>query len=351
MKRIIQGFNQIFLIAILFLITFVLSCAKTTPIRTPQGIASLEAVTLGGVKQWILIRGQDSSHPVLLFLHGGPGSPEMPLEHYFGRGLEEHFVVVHWDQRGAGKSYSRRIPGESMTIEQFVSDTHDLVELLRKRFGQEKIYLMGHSWGSLLGVRVVQKYPDLFYAFIGIGQCVDLKRNEDISYQFVLTEAEKRGNQKALRQLKKIGPPPYENTRELSIQRRWLTAFGGGMVHEGGLGRVVKMAVGAPEYTPADFVKYLASSFASSKAMDAEIMKVNFLEQAPKLEVPVYFFAGRYDYNTPWELVQEYYTKLDAPKGKHLVWFENSAHSPNLEEPEKFVEETVKVLEETFPRD
>jgi len=351
MKRILQGVNQILLITILFLITSVVSCAKTPPMRTPQGIASLEAVTLGGVKQWILIRGQDRSNPVLLFLHGGPGSPEMPLEHHFGPPLEEHFVVVHWDQRGAGKSWHPGLPKDSMTIEQFISDTHELVELLRKRFGQEKIYLMGHSWGSLLGVRVVQKYPDLFYAYIGIGQCVDLKRNEEISYQFVLEEAEKRGNQKALRQLKKIGPPPYDNLRELGTQRKWLTRFGGGITREGKFSPLIKIAIKAPEYTPADFVKYLYGNYYGSKHLEDEVMTINFLEQAPRLEAPVYFFEGRHDYNTPWELVQEYYEKLDAPSGKHLVWFENSAHSPNLEEPGKFVDELIKALEDTYPKD
>src|SRR4030042_1621518 len=127
-------------LAMIVLLTMIaISCAKTPQMETPHGIASLEKIKLGGVKQWLLIRGQDTSNPVLLFLHGGPGSPEMPLEHHFGRELEKHFVLVHWDQRGAGKSYHVRIPEETMNIEQFISDAHELVELLRKRFGAEKI--------------------------------------------------------------------------------------------------------------------------------------------------------------------------------------------------------------------
>jgi len=326
-----------------------MSCAKTPKIETPQGIASLEKVKLGGVEQWLLIRGQDTSNPVLLFLHGGPGSPEMPLQHHFGCGLEEYFVVVHWDQRGAGKSYHVRIPEETMNIEQFISDAHELVELLRKRFGAEKIYVIGHSWGTVVGTLLVQRYPELFYAYLGIGQCVDLQRNEVLSYQFVLSEARRRGNLKAERQLEKIGPPPYANLRELGTQRKWLTRFGGGITREGKYRPLIKIAIDAPEYTPADFVKYLYGNYYGSKHMEDEVMTINFLEQAPRLLVPVYFFEGRYDYNTPWELVQEYYEKLDAPQGKHLVWFENSAHSPNMEEPEKFLEEMVKVQNETFP--
>jgi len=340
------------LAAIVFSVLALACCAKTPPMKTPNGIASLEKVKLGGVEQWILIRGQDRSNPVLLFLHGGPGSPEMPLEHHFGAGMEEHFVVVHWDQRGAGKSYSRKIPAETMNTEQFISDTHELVELLRKRLGAEKIYLVGHSWGTLLGTRVVQRYPELFYAYIGIGQCVDMERNEAISYQFVLTEAEKRGNQKALRQLKKIGPPPYRNIRELARERIWVVKFGGWAYHEEGKWKYLKIALQAPEYSATDFLKYeLGSSFSAKHMWPKEIMKVDFLNQVPKLDVPVYFFEGRHDYNTPWELVQEYYDKLDAPKGKRLVWFDNSAHGLDYEEPEKFVEELVKVKQDTYKKD
>ncbi len=324
-----------------------ISCAGKTPkIDSPHGIATLEKVSVGGADQWILIRGRNASSPVLLFLHGGPGSPEMPIMPQVGAALEDHFVVVHWDQRGAGKSYTRKVPEGSMNVGQFVSDAHELIEMLRKRFGVEKIYLVGHSWGSILGVLLVQKHPELFYAYVGIGQCVDLDRNESISYQFVLDEALKRDNKRAIRQLEKIGPPPYEEHKELTIQRRWLQKFGGAFV-EITYPDLAWMALKSKEYGPRDYVKFLQGGWFSTKIMWDEILKINFLEQAPRLEAPVYFFEGRHDYNTPWELVQEYYDALDAPRGKHLVWFENSAHSPNLEEPERFVEEMAKVLKET----
>ncbi len=335
---------------ILILATILASCvAMTPPIKTPNSIASLEKVRIGGVDQWILIRGTDRSNPVLLFLHGGPGAAEMTTEHYFGPELEKHFVVVHWDQRGAGKSYSLKIPRESMNINQFVSDAHELVLLLRERFNTDKIYLMGHSWGSMLGVWLVQKYPELFCAYIGIGQVVDIERNEAVSYRFVLDEAKNRNNKTALRQLEKIGPPPYENRPERMTQRNWLNRFGGAAYQKSSMGWMIKIALGAKEYTAGDFVKFLIGVEYSDKLMEDQLLNVNFLKDAPRLEIPVYFFAGRHDYNTPWELVQEYYDKLDAPKGKHLVWFENSAHSPNLEEPEKFSRVMVdQVLKDTY---
>lgn len=327
------------------------SCvAWTPPINTPNSIASLEKVKLGGIDQWILIRGTDRSNPVLLFLHGGPGSPEMPMEHYFGTELEKHFVVVHWDQRGAGKSLSAKIPRESMNIKQFISDARELTQLLKKRFSGEKIYLMGHSWGSLLGVKVVQKYPQDYYAYIGIGQVVDMQRNEAISYQFVLEEAKKRKDAIALRQLKQIGPPPYKNIIDLGIQREYLRKFGGAVYQKETYNKFKNMIYRAPEYAGMDTLKYLYGNVYGPALMWNELMTVNFLETAPRLEVPVYFLEGRHDYNTPWELVQEYYDKLDAPKGKTLIWFENSAHSPNLEEPERFSEAMVdQVLKDTYP--
>jgi len=335
---------------VLILAIAMISCvAKTPPIKTPNAIASLEKVNLGGVDQWILIRGTDIKNPVLLHLHGGPGDSEMPMEHYFGVELEKHFVFVMWDQRGAGKSYSAKIPKETMTIDQFVSDAHELTLVLKKRFSADKIYLMGHSWGTILGTLLVQKYPEDYYTYVGIGQCVDILRNEEISYQFVLKEAKTRKNKSALKDLEEIGPPPYKDISGLITKQRWLRKFGGMFHDPKGMRKLYQIALKSPEYTLPDFLNYYNGSFRAVQAIWDEMTKVNFLDQAPRLEVPVYFFEGRHDYGTSWELMQEYYEKLDAPNGKHLIWFENSAHSPNLEEPEKFSEVMInQVLKETY---
>lgn len=326
------------------------SCAgKTPPIAAPQAIASLEKVTLGGVEQWILVRGDDVHNPVLLFVHGGPGSPEMPLAHEFGPELEKRFVVVHWDQRGAGKSFHRGIPPDSMNVAQFISDAHELTGLLRSRFHADKIYLVGHSWGSLLGILTAHQYPEDYYAYVGIGQCVDMARNEAISYRFVLEEAQKRHKPLAVANLKRIGPPPYSGIGELMVQRRYLGKFGGAVYHKPEHGGMIEKGLKSPEYTPLDFLRYLGGEYFSISRMWDQVMTYDLIRQVPSLDVPVYFFEGRHDYNTPWELVQEYYDKLDAPRGKTLVWFEDSAHSPNLEEPERFAQMMVdRVLTETY---
>ena len=334
-----------------FLAVCLVSCvAKTPAIKTDNSIAQLEKVKLGGVEQWILVRGENRSNPVLLFVHGGPGSPETPLEYYFGRGLEKNFVVVMWDQRNAGKSvsFAHPVPKSSMNIDQFVSDALELTQILEKKFNTPKIYIMGHSWGTIIGTLAVQRRPELFYAYIGIGQCVDLKRDDEISYQFVLDEAKKQNNQKAIKQLEEIGPPPYKSESDLMTQRGWLDKFHG-VFWKGSMNDYILKGLHAQEYNTLDFVKFVYGAEYSGNLMWKDLTSINFIQQAPRLLVPVYFFEGRHDYNTSWPLVQEYYEKLDAPKGKHLIWFENSAHSPNLEETDKFTSEMVnEVLPQTY---
>lgn len=168
-----------------------------------DSLVTLEKISLGGINQWISIRTKDIQNPILLYLHGGPGTPVMPLFRHFQAPLENYFIVIQWDQRGAGKSFSWHIPKESMTIEQFISDLHELIVLLCKRFNKEKIYLMGHSWGSVLGIKIVQRYPQLFHAYIGVGQASNTIETEKIMYRFVLNKSKELGDKKAVKRLKK----------------------------------------------------------------------------------------------------------------------------------------------------
>lgn len=334
------------------------SPGKTPRLGTPNGIASLEKITLGGVEQWILVRGEDISNPVLLFLHGGPGTPVMPVARHYGGKLEQHFVVAHWDQRGSGKSYSPSVPVESLTIEQFVSDAHELAKLLTERFPAPKIYLVGHSWGSALGVLTVQRAPELFYAYVGMGQVVNEPRAEEISLQFVRERAKELGNEDALRELADLEPPYTENPKDVLIQRKWLSRFGGNIQEAKTLpflsdfdAEWVWIAFRAPEYTWVDLIKFQIAYPRVRWTLFPEFKQVNLMETARRIEVPVYFLVGRDDYNTPFELVNEYFEKLDAPRGKKIIWFENSAHAPFLEEPDRYAEVMINtVLEETYPR-
>jgi pimeloyl-ACP methyl ester carboxylesterase len=323
--------------------------AAETRITAPNGIESLETVELGSVTQWIYVRGKNRDNPVLLFLHGGPGSPELPLAREFGLQLEEHFVVVHWDQRASGKSAGEEVPPGSLTIERYVADTLELIDFLRTRFEEERIYLLGHSWGSVLGTLVARDRPELLHAYVGMGQVVSMRSNEQISYEFVMRRALETGNENAIGELSPLTPPYEADVSELFVQRKWLEHFGG-VVHEGSMLPFVLRGVLSPEYSLLEVLTVVPSLLRGdlTKKMYAEMLGVNFLEQARRLEVPVYFLTGRYDHDTPFELVEQYYEVLEAPR-KEIIWFERSAHIPNLEEPERFQEVLIsRILRETY---
>jgi pimeloyl-ACP methyl ester carboxylesterase len=318
-----------------------------TKITEPTGIESLEKVRLGGVDQWILVRAEDQSKPVLLWLHGGPGSPTMPVASQHDMELVKHFVVVHWDQRGAGKSYSPKIPKNTMVVDQFVSDTYELTQVLAERFDVSKIYLIGHSWGSQVGILTIARHPDAYYAFIALGQFVYSTEGDAVGYQFALDQADSEKNKKALEELEAIGSPPWTTVEQRSTIARWIDAFGG-------TGRqfttedYLRELINSPEYTLQDLFGYVRGMAFSANSMlaNGEYSRVNLFEQAPKVDVPVYFFQGRYDYSTPGDVVERYYEILEAPK-KSIVWFEQSAHFPQWEEPQKFVDELLSILSET----
>jgi pimeloyl-ACP methyl ester carboxylesterase len=319
--------------------------AWTPGLGGPDPIAKLESVRLGGVEQWLLIRGADRSKPVLLYLHGGPGSAMISVARQFSTRLEEHFVVVHWDQRGAGKSCSGRVPPASLNLEQILADTHELALWLRERFGQTRIYLLGHSWGSILGVLTVKRHPDLFHAYVGLGQVVDLLRNEEVSLRFVLERALEEGNEEALSELAALRPP-YPDLESLMTQRRWLRHYHGDQLEGGAIAEFAKGLLLAPEYTLREELGFVGCVFDSLEHIWHEIQRIDLLELAPRLAVPVYFFTGRHDYNTPFELAEEYFEVLEAPH-KEIVWFERSAHMACMEEPERFQDELIRVLAET----
>jgi len=341
----------------------VMSCSYTPLIVDTDGdvvsgsIAEMVPVTLGGFEQWLVIRGVDRTNPVLLFIHGGPGFPETPLFHSMCGDLQEDFVVVTWDQRGAGLSYSKDVPVESMTVEQFITDAHELVGYLKERFGVEKIYIVGHSWGSVLGMHLIDRYPEDFYAYVGIGQVVNMHENERISYEYVYNRAMELNDKKAIRELEEVGPPVNglygddpTDIDKLLTQRKWLLKYGGALYGKTSYLSYYPTYILSPEYSIFDSLNVLRGSKKSGELMNVQLRAVDLYTEIPEVEVPVYFFTGRHDYNTPFELVEEYYSILKVPR-KELIWFEESAHSPNIEEPERFTRLMVeKVLAETYSR-
>lgn len=311
-----------------------------TRIETENGIESLESVRIGGVDQTIYLRGQDRSRPILLFVHGGPGSPETGAAREFGLRLEEHFVVVHWDQRGAGNSCSSEVPDESLHLEQYVADTLELVHLLRERFGQERIFLLGHSWGSVLGVLATQRHPELFHAYVGLGQVVNMRRNEEISYRFVVDRARAEGNERALEELSAI-QPPYDRIEDLMLQRTWLGHYGGAVRDGDPFVAIARSLIVSPEYSLSAKLAFYGCTINSLRHAWDDLDSIDFLSDVRRLDVPVYFLTGRYDYNTPFELVEEWMEHLEAPHAE-IIWFEESAHMANLEQPEAFQDALIQ---------
>jgi pimeloyl-ACP methyl ester carboxylesterase len=328
---------------------------KKTKITSAEGVCSLEKVRLGGVDQWILIRGEISANPVLLFLHGGPGAPLFPYAREIGTKtkLEKKFVVIYWEQRGTGKSYSTSIPATSMSISQLVSDANELIKYLKNRFRKNQVILIARSWGTIIGIKLVQKYPEHISNYIGIGQIVNPLANDSISYYHTLYLADVQRNQKALFDLKKIGPPPY-TYKELINQRKWLTKFTRKFNNDyknAEFQHNLLRLLSTPEYSLKDiFVMGLDPFFSLKHLWNKEYYQINLIEQIPKLEIPVCFLVGRHDYFTPGVLVKKYYDNLYSPKGKRFIWFENSGHQPEHDEPSKFYEVIIEeVLEKEQP--
>jgi pimeloyl-ACP methyl ester carboxylesterase len=343
--RILRKILKILLIsagilAVLFVLLLWVKRPRTPDIkgasgrRPPDAIASLERVSLGGWPQWILIRGEDRTRPVLLFLHGGPGMPMMYLAHAFQRPLEKHFVCVQWDQRGAGKSFSEEIPTETLTVEQILADALELIDLLRARFDQEKIFLAGHSWGSYLGMQLVARHPDKIAAYIGIGQVVDEARAQEAAERFLRGRAIETGDQEALLELDTQGP---------AVQEKWLFKYGAALYGKTGYTPFIWAGIKAPEYGLFDIRKVAQGSSFSSRHMQYNTLPGPLIDSVTRVSIPVAFFAGRDDYTTPSVLVEEYLDLLEAPI-KRMVWFERSAHFPFFSEPEKFADEAVAFL-------
>ncbi|NKC01272.1 MAG: alpha/beta fold hydrolase [Pseudomonadales bacterium] len=320
------------------------SIARTTAITTPAGIESLEHVDVNGSQQWIYIRGHDTSNPVLLHVHGGPGSPVMGAARRFGLEAEKHFTIVHWDQRASGKSRREGFLETDLEIQVFVDDGVAVIDLLRQRFSKDKVYLVGHSWGSMLGTLIARDYPELLHAYVGMGQLVDVTDNEKISFAWVREQAVAEGNQEAISALEPLVPPYDQDPEQMLIQRNWLYYYGGGF-HGNTMQEFGQTILTSPEYTLLDILAMVEGMLSVAVQMWPEMVAIDFRKDAINLKVPVYFFTGRHDYNTPFELTEEYYEVLSAPH-KEIIWFENSSHMMNISDPEFYQQMLIeKVLQ------
>jgi len=292
-------------------------------------------VEINDVKMGMVIKSKNISNPVLLFVHGGPGMPEYFLTDDYPTGLEDYFTVVYWDQRGAGLSYSSNIDKSTITVDQYINDTIAVTNYLRERFGKEKIYLMAHSWGTYFGIQAVQKAPQLYNAYIGVGQVTNQDESEQRAYQYMLDYYSKAGDEKTLEKLKENN---YLSDGYVKIRDDIMHRAGIGTTHE--MKSVVKGVFFASlknrEYTLTEKINLWRGKMLLNKNTQLK-MKDDLRKTVTKLDVPTYFFSGAFDYTVNYEMSEEYLKLIEAPmKGFYL--FDNSAHSPILEEPNKVAE-------------
>jgi pimeloyl-ACP methyl ester carboxylesterase len=299
----------------------------------PGSIAEIRYLRLGGLDQWVMIRGQSVANPPLILLHGGPGLSETPFFRRFNAPLEEAFTLVYWDQRGSGKSYHRGIPRSSMTVEQFISDLDELVDAVCTRLGQKRVTIFGHSWGSALGVLYAARHPEKVAAYVGSGQIGDSQAAEAASYAFALGEVHRLHSRKGIEKLRAIGPPPYPASG-LWTERIWLNRVEG-QLRPRTLWNIARIFLRGPEFSVFDQPNTVRGFRFSIDAMWDEVSRLNLMQLAPALEMPVFFFLGRHDHWVPPETSVAYFNALRAPS-KKLLWFENSGHEPFVDEPEKF---------------
>jgi len=307
-------------------------------IVTPMGVERTQAVRIGGIDQWITVRGMDRRNPVLLMIHGGPGYVSMPTSWYFQRGWEDFFTVVQWDQRGAGKTYAANDPAAvapTLTRQRMIADAEEMTAWLRREFGKERIFVLGHSWGSSLGIELARRHPDWLHAYIGAGQITDSPESERRGMRFALDAARRDNNQDAVRELEALGPYGAPGRpivlRDLYVQRKWLGYYGGAVHGRRNFDHEGAAALLAPEYTDADLRTIWTASDFSAQHLLAETVTLDFSGYT-RFRCPIILLNGRHDYNVSASVAAEWFGKVQAPY-KALVWFEHSAHEMFNEEP------------------
>jgi pimeloyl-ACP methyl ester carboxylesterase len=315
--------------------------ADLDSIVTPNGVQEYFQAEIGGIQQWVFTRGMDLANPVILFVHGGPASPMAPVSWMFQRPLEEYFTVVNYDQRAAGKTYADNDTlglGSTIRISQYVDDAIELAEMIKKRYGKKKIILMGHSWGTIVSMHAALNRPDLFHAYIGIGQVINTLENERLSFEFGIREAKRHDNHSALEELMSIAPYPGKEpvTRERIITaRKWPQFYGGLSAYRNDSRYYFQGQRLSPLYGAGDVKAINQGSLFTLERILPEFLAVDFTG-IRNFPIPVFMLLGRHDYTTPSEPTVKWLQNVQAP-AKKGIWFEHSAHLIPLEEPGKFL--------------
>ena len=309
------------------LIRVVFFVFATTTLFAQNSVKTSEAVQIGGIPQWIEAKSKDDSKPLLLFLHGGPGTSFQADSRKFVKHLVKDFIVVQWDQRETGRTAIWGPFNDSLTLELFHNDTEEVVSYLLKKFSKEKLFLAGFSWGGFLGLHFANQHPELLHGYISVSGMIYGYESEKLTLAILKKKVNDSNNEEALKEISKI-KIPFNSWEELYYQRKWTGYFFDKVKYN--------------EFTKMLSRRYLAKWMSISQ----EAAKVNYLELAPEIKCPIYFFISKNDFVCNYRVTEKYYTKLKADK-KRIVWFERSTHAIPIQEPKKFSTQLIKIANQT----
>jgi pimeloyl-ACP methyl ester carboxylesterase len=303
-------------------------------IHSPNGIDQGMYVNIGGLPQWIQIRGEDRRNPILLFVHGGPALSMIPFTYRTMRPWEAHYTIVSWDQRGAGRTYFRNGGADqtATNMYQIIDDGIEVADFARTSLHQDKVILLGESWGSAISLEMARRRPDLFYAFVGTGQAVDLRRAEVLTYGMLLQQLRTEHDEKATTQLLRLGPPPYSDPSRRAFER---IEGAHPSEPEGSMGTDFLFA---PGYSLHESYQLLAEATQHRARLLAEAMEYNAESRGSRFEVPVFFFQGSNDTAAPTQLAAEYLNTIRAPS-KALVVIPGGGHNAFVLYSQQFLHE------------
>ena len=340
--RILLALLAVAVLALVLLAWRFFSPISTPPFRDAAGarqahsIAVAERWPINGTRQSVIIRGRHDNDPILIWVHGGPGSSETPVLRQFNAELEEHFVVVYWDQRYAGQSLDPFGPKPGkLTIQQYVDDLSAVVARLRERFHKDKVVLVAHSWGTVPAILYAQRRPETVAAYVGVGQVADVPESERRSLAFALREAHARGNTRALAELERFAARPRTGI-DIYTPRQWLAEFGGAFHAKGmNYGALAVRGARSSEANWRDIVGFQRGGAYAMGLITGEMTEITFGRADFPIGVPVFLMSGRYDQQSEASVAHDFFAHLQAPR-KTFVWFDASAHNPPFEEPTRF---------------
>lgn len=307
--------------------------------------SKLEKLNIGGIDQYVRIIGSNEENPIILFLHGGPGFTMMPFFEK-ERSILDHFTIVHWDQRGAGLSYNEKINKDTMTLNQITLDARELTKWIKENYQVDKVILIGHSFGSIIGIELIDKYPEDYLAYVGVGQVVDFVKNEKLSYWYALSKALKNGDSEIVGELKSVGKPDdygeYEDENGYDITSKYVEYYGGDIYGENNIDQLYEIIFNSSIYKNNQNDLLEGYEFSQLYFDDISIRNLDLIKSHNKFDVPVIFIQGSNDYDTPTELVKMYYEEIKSEKKMYII--DKTSHFPFYEKAEEFTKILVEEL-------